>query len=276
MRNTEGTSCHALIVPSRVGGVAPPPGAEILTRGAWGRHGHWSMGMYLFVNGDLLFQTIGTADPYQGSAPGSKCFFYPEDATTEIQDVRSQRHCRVVLSLVRELALHSSSSRPRKPHGTCIQLQSRLLAGVEQDDRGDRTGNLHSAPRAPHGPTQRAFHRRCSRYSHTERNKRSWAVEIRSQCASIRTAGRAPQVLPPPARRSESVLPEVISGSTPIASPQLARLGDFISAQAPTWRLLRGAVQRRPVRLAAEFASAGSSLVGTTSPWTLRSPQAPL
>ena len=110
------------------------------------------------VDGDLLFQTRGSADLFATrNQPPIPSASLPRRPTTEIQDVRGQRHCRVALSLVRELALDSSSSRSRKPHGTCIQLQlSRLLAGVE--------------------------------------------LEIRSQCPSMRTAGTAPQVLPPPAR----------------------------------------------------------------------------
>ena len=115
------------------------------------------------------------------------------------------------MSLVRELALDSSSCRLRKPHRTRIQLQlPRLFAGVEQDDRGGKTGKLHSAPRALHGPAQRAFHRRCSRYSHTEIKKdRGRWVEIRSQCVLIRTAGTAPQVLPPLAGIVSSLRPVV-------------------------------------------------------------------
>ena len=177
MGNTEGTSCHAAIVPSRVGGVALRAGAEILTRGAWCvratlileclRHRQWSMGIYLLWMvtcysrpGEPL--TI-SARRHSGSHTGNQLLVpsasFPRGPTTEVHDVRGQRDGRVVLCLVRELALDSSSSRPRKPHGTCVQLQlSRLLAGPEQNDRGNKTGELHSVPGAIHGPAQRAFH----------------------------------------------------------------------------------------------------------------------
>ena len=199
MGNSEGTSCRASIVPSRVGGVAPPPGAEIHTRGAC-VEGHFFSGIPAtraledghlpVVKGDMLLQPREPSEHFarrhssshtrdQPPAPSASL---PKDATTEIQDVRGQRHGRVVLSLVRELARDSSSCRPKKFHGTCIQLQlSRLLAGVEQDDRGGRTGNLHSAPGALHGPTQRAFHRRCSQYSHTRQDKMTrWKHDVHS------------------------------------------------------------------------------------------------
>ena len=124
----------------------------------------------------------------------------PRGAATEVQNVRGQRHGRVVLCLVRELALDSGSSHPRNPHGMCIQLQlSRLLGGVEQNDRSDEIGELHPAPGAIHGPTQRAFQRRCCRCSHTKGNKRSRLVEIRSHRATIRTTSAAPQILTPSA-----------------------------------------------------------------------------
>ena len=58
--------------------------------------------------------------------------------TTEVQSICNQRHGRVALSLVRELALDSCSPRTRKTHGTRIQLQlSQLLDGVECNDQGD-------------------------------------------------------------------------------------------------------------------------------------------
>ena len=102
-------------------------------------------------------------------------------------------------------------------------------------------------------------------------------MEIRSQCASIRTAGTAPQVFPPPAGIVPSLRPEVRerasrgdlwlhSDREPFRSPQP---GDFISAQAPTWRF-SWCCPVPLVRLAGEFASAGSSSLGTTSRWTLR------
>ena len=156
----------------------PPPGAEILARGACERHfiwmflrqGHWSMGIYLLWMVPCFFRP-GTADHFERRHSSShtknqhpaQALLYPED-----RPQRSKTYAATVELFcphVRELALDSSSYRHRKPHGTCIQLQlTRRLAGVEQDDRGGKTGKLHSAPGAVHGPPQRAFHRRCSRY----------------------------------------------------------------------------------------------------------------
>ena len=116
------------------------------------RHGHRSMGVYLLWMVTCYFRpgeplTILRGDiqiPIQGISSRHQVLLYPEGPTTEVQNICSQRHGRVVLSLVRELALDSSSPRPWKPHGTCIQLQlSRFLGSVEQNDRGDEVGEFH-------------------------------------------------------------------------------------------------------------------------------------
>ena len=127
---------------------------------------------------------------------------------TEVQNIHSQRHVGIELSLVRELALDSSSPRPRKPHGTCIQLQlSQLLGGVEYKDRGNEVAIFSPALSAVNGTTQRTFHRRRPCYSDTTGDNKSRSMEVRSQRASIRTTDTASQTLPPAASTLPSLRP---------------------------------------------------------------------
>ena len=99
------------------------------------RHGLWSMGVYLlwmvtcyFRPGEpLSIQSGDIQIPLQGISSRHQVLLYPGD-----RKICGQRHGRVVLSLVRELALDCNSSQPWKPHRTRLQLQlSRLLGGVE-------------------------------------------------------------------------------------------------------------------------------------------------
>ena len=67
----------------------------------------------------------------------------PRRPFAEVENICGQRHVRVVLSLVRDLALDGNGSQRWKPHRTHLQLQlPRLLGGVEQGDRGDKAGRL--------------------------------------------------------------------------------------------------------------------------------------
>ena len=108
-----------------------------------------------------------------------------EVPATEVQNIRSQRHVGIVLSLVHDLAHDSNSPRPRDPHGTCIQLQqSQLLGGVQYNDRGDEVAGFSPTLSAVDGTTQRTLHRRRPCSSHTKGNNKSRSVEVRSQRAS--------------------------------------------------------------------------------------------
>ena len=79
-------------------------------------------------------------------------------STAEVH-ICGQRHGRVVLSLMRELALDCISSQPWKPHGSRLQLQlSRLLGGVEQSDRGDKVRRLYPTTGGIQDTAQRTVH----------------------------------------------------------------------------------------------------------------------
>ena len=75
------------------------------------------------MDGDVLLQTGRTIDHsargHSSSHTENQLPFpsasLPRGAATEVQNVCGQRHGRVVLRLVRELALDSGSSRPRNP-----------------------------------------------------------------------------------------------------------------------------------------------------------------
>ena len=85
----------------------------------------WALehGRLLVMDGYLLLQTRVTVHHPDRRHPDSCAWKQlpsssaplPRGPTTDVQNMCSQRHGRVVLSLVRELALDSSSPRPRKP-----------------------------------------------------------------------------------------------------------------------------------------------------------------
>ena len=98
------------------------------------RQEHWSMGIYLLWMVTCPSLRQGGHCPSRNQPPSSSASL-PRKPTAEVQNICGQRHGRVVLSLVRELALDGNSSEPWKPHGTHFQLQlSRLLGGVEQNE----------------------------------------------------------------------------------------------------------------------------------------------
>ena len=121
------------------------------------------------------------------------------------------------LQLFRSPLLDSSSSRPRKPHGKCLQLQqSRLLGGLEIMIQATKLGNFikrlvpymarHSGP---------SINAALGARTRKEVKDVGW---WKSDC-SVRATGAASQILPPSsyqafALRCESVLHEVISGSS--------------------------------------------------------------
>ena len=79
------------------------------------RQGHWSMGIY------LLWMVTSSFRPGEPLSIQTSKFLYRESApvitpTAEVQNIYGQRHGRVVLSLVRELALDGNSSQPWKHH----------------------------------------------------------------------------------------------------------------------------------------------------------------
>ena len=121
-----------------------------------------------------------------------------------------RRHGRVVLSLVRELALDCNSSQPWKLHGTCLQLQlSRLLGGVEESDRSDEVGRLYPTTGAVHGKAPRTVHRRRPGHPNTEGGEGPRPMETGRQRASVRTTSTAPQIVPPSSSGLPSLCPEV-------------------------------------------------------------------
>ena len=122
--NTEGTSCLAAIVPSRVGGAAPPRQEQRSSR-VWAtlyleflRQGHWSMGIYLLWMVPRHFRP-GTADHFERRHSGSHTKNQPPVQALRYPEDRPQRSktcaATVVLPLVRELALDSSSYRLGNP-----------------------------------------------------------------------------------------------------------------------------------------------------------------
>ena len=113
----------------------------------------------------------------------------PRGPTTDIQDVRGQRHCRVVLFLVRQQQQLSPKETPRNVYSTSTITTSCLVPYMAR----------HSGPSIDAALVTR----------NTERNKRSRAVEIRSQCVSIRTPGTTPHVFPPLAGIVSSLRPEM-------------------------------------------------------------------
>ena len=82
------------------------------------------------VDGDVLLQARGAtvhsekrhSNSYAGNQLPSSSASLPRRPTTEVQNICGQRHDRVVLSLVRELALDGNSSWPWKLHGTIFNF----------------------------------------------------------------------------------------------------------------------------------------------------------
>ena len=115
------------------------------------RHRHWSMGIYLlwmvtchFRSGEPLTILRGDIQvPTQRVSPRFQVLLYPEDRPLRSKTYAANDTVELYCPWCESLPF-DSSSRPGKPHGTCIQLQlSRLLAGVEQNDRSDKSlGNF--------------------------------------------------------------------------------------------------------------------------------------
>ena len=157
----------------------------------------------------------GLEAPPPAEEPGPSCVVLVDSAdsvrpTAEVQNICDQRHGRVVLSLVRELALDCNSSQPRKAHGTRLQLQlSRLLGGVEQSDRGDKVGRLYPTTGGIQHTAQRTVHRRRPGYPNTEGDKGRRQMEVGPQRASTRASSTAPQIVPPSASDLPSLCAEM-------------------------------------------------------------------
>ena len=167
--------------------------------------------------------------------------------TAEVQNICGQRHGRVVLSLVRELAFDCNSSQPWKPYATRLQLQFSRLLGlvvwskvIEATRLGDFIQPLvpymarHSGPSIDAGLGTR-----------TRKEIRPRPVGMGPQRASIRAAITAPQIVPPSASGLQSLHPEmrkrVAQGDFRRHSDQ--QCSNASRSVASAWRLLRGAVQ---------------------------------
>ena len=200
--------------------------------------GHKSMGVYLFVDSDVLLQTgpvdhseRGHSKSHAGNQlPSSSAFLprgqgatvrserrhpnsctgnqlppssasSPRKRTAEVQNICSQRHGRIVLSLVRELALDSSSLCRGKPterafDGKCHDFLVVWNKMIEVTKLGNF---IQPSLRSVNGTTQETFHRHCFWFPHAKGGEGSRLVEGWSQRASIRTTGAVPQILPPAA-----------------------------------------------------------------------------
>ena len=175
------------------------------------RQGRWSMGVYLLWMVTCHFHSERRhPNSYTGNQLPSSSASSPRRPTAEVQNICGQRHGRVVLSLVRELALDCNSSWPWKPHGTRLQLQlSRLLGGVEQSDRGDKVGRRYPTTGAIRGKAQRTVHRRRPGHPNTKGSKGPKPMEIGPERASVRAASTAPQIVSPSASGLPSLCPEM-------------------------------------------------------------------
>ena len=135
----------------------------------------------------------------------------PRGPTTDIQDVRGQRHCRVVLFLVRQQQQLSPKETPRNVYSTSTITTSCLVPYMAR----------HSGPSIDAALGTRNTERNIK---DRERWKSGRSVFRHEHPARLHTSfHRLLASYQAYALRCESVLPEVISGSNPIASLQFAQ-----------------------------------------------------